>query len=46
MPSASGIATKKKKKKSADKPAHAHLRRFNITNNLLDIIVIMYFWRK
>ena len=29
-----------------DKPAHAHLRRFNMINNYVNIIVIMYFWRK
>ena len=34
---------KKKKKGSADKPAHAHLRRFNIDDNYVNITVIMYF---
>ena len=44
MLSATAIANKKKG--SADKPAHAHLRPFNIINNDVDIVVIMYFWRK
>ena len=30
-------------KGSAKKPAHAHLRRFNIIHNDVDIILIMYF---
>ena len=35
-----------KEKGSANKPEHLHLRRFNIINNYVGIIVIMYFWRK
>ena len=30
-----------KEKRSTDKPAHAHLRRFNIISNYVHIIVIM-----
>ena len=40
MPSATVIATNKKR--SVDKPAHAHLRRFNVINNYVNIIVNMY----
>jgi len=39
MPSAIAIATKKKR--STDKPVHAHLRRFNLIINYVHIIVIM-----
>ena len=44
MPSATAIGTKKMG--SADKPAHAHLRRFITINNYVNITIIMHFWRK
>ena len=37
---------KEKEKGSANKPAHAHSRHFNIINNYVGIIVIMYFSSK
>ena len=37
MPSATAIATKKKG--SADKPSHAHLRRFNVIYNYVNMII-------
>ena len=37
---------KKRRRRSVDKSAYAHLRRFNIINKHVDVIVIMYFWRK
>ena len=36
-------ATVKEELKS---PPYVHLRRFNIINNYVGIIIIMYFWRK
>ena len=39
----SATAISKTEKGSADKPVHAHLRHFNLINNYVNKILIMYF---